>query len=133
MATVVAMTGLQFDALPYEEGIRWELLDGDLIEVPSPTPQHQDIVFRLLSALKLYAGNRGSTRAHQNIEFALSGRDRLRPDVCVLLDARAQIDPRKVPVAGAPNIAVEVISPSERAGDTRRKVLTYLNSGVEEV
>ena len=45
MATVVAMTGLQFDALPYDEGRLWELLDGDLIEVPSPTLQHQDIVF----------------------------------------------------------------------------------------
>jgi Uma2 family endonuclease len=33
----------------------------------------------------------------------------------------------------APNIAAEVISPSERAGETRRKVLTYLKWGVQEV
>ena len=36
MATTAVMSGLQFDALPYEEGRRWELLEGDLIEVPSP-------------------------------------------------------------------------------------------------
>ncbi len=32
------MTGAQFDALPYEQGRHWELLEGDLIAVSSPTP-----------------------------------------------------------------------------------------------
>ena len=48
------MAGIQFDALPYQEGRRWELLEGDLVEVSSPTPEHQDIVFNLLAALKQY-------------------------------------------------------------------------------
>jgi len=34
------MTAEQFDALPEEEGRNWELLDGELIEVPSATPKH---------------------------------------------------------------------------------------------
>ena len=133
MATITGMTGAQFDALSYEDGRRWELLSGELVEVPSPTPEHQDIVFNLLAALKLYLKHRPAARAHQDIEFALSQFDRLRPDICVLLDERADLDPRKVPIQGAPNIAVEVISPSERAGETRRKVLTYLDTGVQEV
>ena len=29
-----------------------------------------------------------------------------------------------------PDIAAKVISPSERTGETRRKVVTYLNAGV---
>ncbi|HEX4230978.1 MAG TPA: Uma2 family endonuclease [Bryobacteraceae bacterium] len=133
MATVATMTGEQFDALPYEEGRRWELLSGDLVEVSSPIPEHQDIVFNLLSSLKQFLRTRGAARAHQDIEFALGPCDRLQPDVCVLLDDRANLDPQKTPIPGAANIAVEVISPSERAGETRRKVLTYLASGVEEV
>ncbi|HEX4808067.1 MAG TPA: Uma2 family endonuclease [Bryobacteraceae bacterium] len=133
MASLATMTGAQFDALPYEEGRRWELVAGDLVEVSSPTPEHQDIVFNLLSALKQFLRTRGAARAHQDIEFALSVRDRLRPDVCVLLNDRADLDPRKTPIHGSPNIAAEVISPSERAGESRRKVLTYLASGVEEV
>ncbi len=127
------MSAAQFDALPYEEGRRWELLDGGLIEASSPTPEHQDIVFTLLAALKQYLRIRGAGRAHQDLEFALSEQDRLRPDVCVLLNERAVLDPKRVPVQGAPNIAAEVISPSERAGDTRRKVLTCLRTGVQEV
>ncbi len=118
MAAIAGMTGAQFDALPYEDGRQWELLSGELIEVPSPTPEHQDIVFNLLKALKQYGESR---------------HDRLRPDVCVLLGDRANVDSRKVPIQGAPNIAVEVISPGERAGETRRKALTYLDAGVEEV
>ena len=133
MAAIAGMTGAQFDALPYEDGRRWELLSGELIEVPSPTPEHQDIVFNLLTALKQYGKSRPATRAHQDVEFALSQQDRLRPDVCVLIDDRANIDGRKVPIEGAPNIAVEVISQSKRAGETRRKVLTYLDYGVQEV
>lgn len=133
MATIAGMSAAQFDALPYEEGRRWELLDGELIAVSSSTPEHQDIVFRLLAAFKEYLKRCGSGRAHQDIEFALSERDRLRPDVCVLLGERAAIDARRIPVAGAPDIAVEVISPSERAGDSRRKVRTYLQAGVAEV
>ena len=54
------MSGLQFDALPYEDGRRWELLEGNLIEEPSPTPHHQAIVFNILMALRQYlAGGKG--------------------------------------------------------------------------
>lgn len=127
------MAGTQFDALPYQEGRRWELLEGDLVEVSSPTPEHQDIVFNLLAALKQYLKEQSAGRAHQDVEFALSRQDRLRPDTCALLGERANFKPRKIPTHGAPDIAVEVISPTERTGDTRRKVLAYLKSGVREV
>ena len=69
MATVATMSGAQFDALPYEEGRRWELVAGDLIEVPSPTPEHQDIVFNLLQALKQHLRTRKAARPHQDIEL----------------------------------------------------------------
>ena len=110
------MAGIQFDALPYQEGRRWELLEGDLVEVSSPTPEHQDIVFNLLAALKQYLKEQSAGRAHQDVEFALSRQDRLRPDTCALLGERANFKPRKIPTHGAPDIAVEVISPTERTG-----------------
>lgn len=54
MSATVTMTGAQFDALPYEEGRRWELLEGDLIKVPGPTLDHQEIVSHILLPLKQY-------------------------------------------------------------------------------
>ncbi len=45
------MTAEQFDALPEEEGRKWELLDGELIEVSSATPEHNLILGRLFALL----------------------------------------------------------------------------------
>jgi Uma2 family endonuclease len=135
MATTATMSGLQFDALPYDEGRRWELLDGELIEVPSPTPRHQDIVFAVLLAIRSYlTESRSRGRAFADVEFALSDHIRLRPDVCLLLSEKAgQLDLDRIPIPGAPDLAIEVISPSERAGESHDKVRAYLRSGTAEV
>lgn len=126
------MSGLQFDALPYEEGRRLELLEGEIIEVSSPTPYHQEIVANILFALRQYlAGGKGV--AFSDLEFALSDLLRLRPDVCVLLDEKArQLDRHRTPVPGAPDIAIEVISPTERASESHDKIRAYLRNGVTE-
>lgn len=54
MSRSATMSGSQFDALSYEEGRRWELLEGEPIEVSSPTPRHQAVVFNILMALRHY-------------------------------------------------------------------------------
>jgi len=75
MATLATMTAEQFDALPYEEGRRWELLEGDAIEVSSSTPEHQDIVFNLLAALKQFLRACGGGRAHRVLDSATRERE----------------------------------------------------------
>jgi Uma2 family endonuclease len=134
MASIATMTGPQFDALPYEEGRRWELIQGELVEVSSPTPEHQILVQKLLLALALYLQTRGRGLVLADVEFALAGDIRVRPDVLVLLGEKAErLDKSKVPVEGCPDVAIEVISPSERTSDSMRKVDVYLGHGVEEV
>jgi Uma2 family endonuclease len=129
------MSGTQFDALPYDEGRRWELLGGELIEMPSPTPRHQDIVFLIQTALRHYlaaSGHQG--RVYADVEFALSSNDRRRPDVCVLLAEKSvSLDLDRIPIPGAPDIAIEVISPTERAVASYGKVRTCLRNGTAEV
>jgi Uma2 family endonuclease len=128
------MTGAEFDALPWDEGRRWELIEGELVEVGSATLEHQFIVQRLLVALVLYFREHGRGFAAVDVEFALSAASRLRPDVLIVLGERATtIDRSKVPVLGAPDIAVEVISPSERTPDSMSKVEAYLRNGTREV
>jgi len=135
MAATTTITGAQFDAMPYEDGRRWELINGELIPVSSPTPRHQDIVFEILLAVRRYLQqSRIQGLAYQDVEFALTDNDRVRPDVAVVLGEKAnRLDPDKVPIPGAPDIAIEVISPSERASDSRDKVLAYLRNGTAEV
>lgn len=134
MATTATMTGAQFDTLSYEEGRRWELIEGELVEVSSPTPEHQILVQRILLALVLYVQNRLAALALADVEFALANDIRVRPDISILLGDKARdLDKSKVPINGCPDIAIEVISPSERASDSMRKVEMYLNHGVREV
>jgi Uma2 family endonuclease len=58
-----------------------------------------------------------------------------RADVSVFLSSEhlQQMDRDKIPVPFAPDIAVEVLSPSERAIDVRRSVRDYLRAGSKEV
>ncbi len=135
MATAAIMTGSQFDALPYEEGRRWELVGGELIPVPSPTPQHQAILQEILFPLMVYfRAHAEYGRVFTDVEFALDDNHRVRPDVLVLLGERAaSLDMNRVPVPGAPDIAVEIISPSERSFETQQKLNAYLRLGTREV
>jgi Uma2 family endonuclease len=131
---MATLTGAGFDALSYEEGRRWELIEGELVAVSSATLEHQLVAQRLLFALMPYFGKRPGGIVLADVEFALSDANRVRPDVFVLLDERAAtLDRSKVPIPGAPDIAVEVISPSERTPESMRKVETYLRHGVREV
>jgi Uma2 family endonuclease len=128
------MSAAEFDALPYEEGRLWELLEGELIAVPSPTFRHQRIGFHVMEALELYLDSPAKGLAGQEVEFALNDRTRLKPDVCVLLAEKAgYCDLDRSPIPGAPDLAIEVISPTERAVDSYDKVRTYLQNGTTEV
>ena len=90
MATVTTISGAQFDAMPYDEGRRWELVAGELVAVSSATPRHQQIVLAILLELSRYlTGTPLKGECLPDVEFALSDRDRLRPDVCVLLPQKA--------------------------------------------
>ena len=135
MATTTILTGAQFDALPYEEGRQLELIDGELLIVGSATGRHQLIVQAILLELGLYfRANSGVGLALADVELALSGNHRLRPDVTVFTSQKVPaIDLDHVPIPLAPDLAIEVISPSERTFDSQRKLLAYLHNGAEEV
>src|ERR1022692_4922309 len=134
MATTTTMSGAAFYRLPYEEGRHLELLKGEVVDVPRPTPEHQIIVTILGGSLLDYFRREPGGVALPDCEFAIGEDDRLCPDVAILLKERwASVDRKKTPIPLAPDIAVEVLSPSEGASDTMRKVWTYLDAGTKEV
>jgi Uma2 family endonuclease len=129
------MTGAQFDALPYEDGRRLELINGDLTNVPSATRWHHEIMLRIVFPIGSYLDSAGTGGiANTEVEFALSEVYRSRPDVCILLKEKAdRLDRERSPIPGDPDIAVEVIAPSERASDSHDKRLAYLRNGTAQV
>src|SRR4051812_23676828 len=111
-AAKVLLTAEQFDNYPFEEDKRYELDEGELIEVTKPAYKHNRVLMKLLYALESYLRqNRiGETLLSENL-YALSPSTRRSPDAAVILgDRRRELEGAKV-IAVIPDIAVEVLSP----------------------
>jgi Uma2 family endonuclease len=108
-----------------------ELIDGEVIVSPSPTYWHQEVLSRLVFALRTWAGTRPSPitvgQAPLDVRFG-PGRI-LQPDAMVLL---ARVDPaHDGPLTRVPELCVEALS-SNRVHDRVIKRLLYAAAGVQE-
>ncbi len=81
MPVPTQMTAEQFDALPEEEIRKWELLDGELIEVSSATPEHNLILMQVASLLHVYVRKRRLGVVLLETDLAVRTNTRLRPDL----------------------------------------------------
>jgi len=134
MGTTTKLTFEEFAMLPEQEGKTYELDEGDLLMNPSPTFQHHRIRDRIARRLSEFVERRQIGEITMEMDFRL-GPDTIRnPDVAfVTLDHLRQIDVNRSPVENAPALAVEVISPSNTAEDTVKKIHQYLRSGCRSV
>lgn len=133
MATRTLMTAAEFDQLPVD-GRRRDLLDGEMVEMPSATPEHNLVLLAMACSLEAFLTRRELGRVLMTTEFLVGECCRLQPDVAFLrTDRWAQLDRRSVPVTVGLDVAVEVVSPSESAHDLERKVRLYLQAGATEV
>src|SRR5580704_16388430 len=99
MAVRTTMTAEQFDALPEEEGRKWELLDGELIEVPSAIPIHNRILMRLGRLLDGFAEEKRLGAVLPETDLAVRANTRLRPDLGFFsAETWRTVDQKRVPV-----------------------------------
>jgi Uma2 family endonuclease len=133
-ATKTLLTAEQFDNYPFEEDKRYELDEGELIEMTRPAYRHNEILGNLFFELRIYfRRNRiGRALVSENL-YALSPLTRRSPDVAVILgDKREALrDAKVIPII--PEIAAEVLSPSETPRMIQRKMRQYFEAGVKEV
>lgn len=126
------ITAEQFYQLPQEEGREFELLDGEIIEMASATPLHNVAVRKVLLALYPYLDGRGG--AIPETDFSDGRTTILRPDLAILLGEKyTSLDLEKLPVTIAPDIVIEVISPSESWMRVEHRINRLLDFGVEEI
>ncbi len=132
MATKTLTTIEEFDALPEIEGVKQELIEGELIVTPSPMPLHNIVCSNLGGPLVLFVREHKLGRVLWNQDF-LVGEHVLNPDLA-FIRAERTIDPHARP-AGAPDLAVEVWSPSNqrKSHDLRAKAKLYLEGGARGV
>jgi Uma2 family endonuclease len=136
MATTIAapLTLEEFAQLP-DDGVRHEISEGELITMWGPKSLHSRIIRKVFKAIETALEKSGYGEAFPEAGYVLSS-DPLtvrQPDVCVLSTERIQSSAPDDYFEGAPELAVEVVSPSDSAEDLEIKVEQYLQSGAKQV
>ena len=114
------------------EGEIWELIDGEKFMPPSPGEAHQRINIRLGSRLHVFVEDRSLGRVYiAPFDVVLSDLDVVQPDLLFISNERAEIVTR-ANVQGAPDLVVEIRSPSTANRDWSIKRDLYAKYGVKE-
>jgi Uma2 family endonuclease len=116
------------DRLP--ERPRVELLFGNLVPVPSPSPWHQTVVCFLWRRLQRIASPARGRAYAAPLDVILADHSVVQPDLVYVSAARVDIVQDRI--VGAPDLLIEVLSPGTMRRDTHEKKTLYALSGVPE-
>jgi Uma2 family endonuclease len=130
MGTKTLMSVEEFDRLEEPDELSYELDEGELVVMTKPRPLHNRIVLRLTSALVRYLETNpvGEVFNPDNL-FVLGSKTKRAPDVSFLRAERANRIDANADIPGAPDLAVEVLSPTDTVPAVRRKIRQYFSAG----
>ncbi|HEX9775951.1 MAG TPA: Uma2 family endonuclease [Actinomycetota bacterium] len=121
---------LTFDDLFHfpDDGLRRELIDGELFVSPSPVTRHQEILGRLYLEFGVHVRDVGGGKVFiAPLDILFSDRDVVEPDLIVVADDRLDVIGEKN-LRGVPSLLIEVVSDSRY--DRVRKRDLYARYGV---
>jgi Uma2 family endonuclease len=120
------------DYLQLPEDKRYEILDGELHVVPAPSTKHQRVSLNLEVALHQYAKIKTSGEVyHAPCDVLLSEENVVQPDILFVRKERLGII-GEGNIRGAPDLVIEILSPSTRTKDLEIKRKIYHGFGVKE-
>ena len=120
---------------PVPGGVRYQLIDGELIEMSGAILAHQIFAGRFYIALTLPADALGIGEVvPAPYDVHIDEFNTYQPDLLFVSNGRRHIfDRNGQGIAGAPDVVVEILSDSTRRRDLRAKLPVYLRAGVREV
>jgi Uma2 family endonuclease len=129
MATVLSgpVTLEEFARLP-KDGVRHELNAGELLTFPTPKSLHSRIVNAVLDTLVATRALPGAGYILSRVPLTIR-----QPDISILSPERIRATDPDSYFEGAPELAVEVVSPSDSAEDLDIKTKQYFQSGARQV
>jgi len=93
-----------------DDGLRRELLDGEMLVSPSPDVRHQVVSRRLVVTIATYLDAHGGGEVFDApLDVILDASTVLQPDVFVVLEANRSIITREN-IKGVPDLVVEIVS-----------------------
>jgi Uma2 family endonuclease len=111
---------------------RYEIIDGQLQTTPAPTPDHQRVVLNLGGTLNVHARTNGlGTVFVAPCDVFLSDFNVVEPDIFFVAASRDELIETRL-IRGAPNLVIEVLSPSTSRRDRMGKRQLYAQFGVDD-
>jgi Uma2 family endonuclease len=127
----VPYTYREYCYLP-DDGRRYEIIEGELYVTPAPSPMHQTVSRRLQFALMRQLEEPGIAYVfNAPFDVILAETSVVQPDLAIIRRGRRE-DISKRGLEGAPDIAVEIISPAHRGNDVFLKKAAYARLGIPE-
>ena len=127
------------DALAWDDGERAELIDGEIyLMAPAPSRPHQKVSGEIFRQLANYLEGKKCEAYSAPFDVRLFEQDGDRPedvDTMVEPDITVVCDPSRLDdrgCKGAPDMVVEILSPSTRRHDRLVKLNLYQRAGVRE-
>lgn len=126
------------DYLEWDTDERYELIYGEAVMMASPTYEHQLISSELVRQFGNFLIDKTCQVLHAPLDVRLFEKDEndtknvdtfVQPDVVVLCD-NSKRDKRGI--KGAPDLAIEIVSPSTSSYDCLVKLNLYMQAGVRE-
>ncbi|MEW6572047.1 MAG: Uma2 family endonuclease [Bacillota bacterium] len=114
------------------EGAPYQLIGGELVLTPAPGTYHQIISMKLGFQMVDFVSKNGlGIVLYAPIDVYLEETETYQPDIIFIAQERMEIiEPARV--NGAPDLVVEILSPTTAYYDLRKKYKIYEKSGVKE-
>jgi Uma2 family endonuclease len=133
------VTPIQLELRTYEDllampddGNRYELIFGEIVMSPAPKTKHQRVQMLLSRKLSDHAfTHRLGELFSAPLDVKFSMYSVVQPDLVFVSRARANIVTEDC-IDGAPDLIVEILSPSTRSRDLVKKAALYADHGVPE-
>lgn len=117
------------DYCSWTDDKRWEIIDGHPYAMTAPRVNHQAVLGELYVLLHTHFKSRPCQVFLSPIDVKISEYDVVQPDIVVICE-RSKLT--ETHVEGAPDLAIEVLSPSTQRHDRIRKLRLYAAAGVKE-
>jgi len=114
------------------EGAPYQLIGGKLVRTPAPSIKHQDVSMKLCLKLGSFVLEKGLGKIfHAPVDVYFEETETYQPDIIFISKERLEIIEEER-IKGAPDLVVEIISPSTAYYDLKKKFKIYEKHGVKE-
>jgi Uma2 family endonuclease len=128
------LTGADYMRLtpPSHRGVRYQLIEGELVKMAGPNDPHQIFIAELYFAARSQIGAPGAFEIRISpFDVAIDEHNTFQPDLLFASSERRHIFDGHG-ITGAPDVVVEVLSESTRQRDFNVKLPVYGRNGVRE-